>query len=46
MSGYYIVYNQQGQRTPVHNLKTGIYLVKQDGGKVVDNWSKRIVFQK
>jgi hypothetical protein len=46
MSGYYIVVNKDNKSVPVHNLKTGIYLVKMNGGKVVDNWSKRVVFQK
>lgn len=46
MSGWYIVYNRDKTATPVHNLKTGIYLVNQDGGKVVDQWTNRVVFQK
>ena len=46
MSGWYIVINKDNQATPVHNLKTGIYLVKESGGKVVDQWSQRVVFQK
>ena len=45
MSGWYIVQNKD-KVTPVHNLKTGIYLVEKDGGRVVDQWSKRVVFQK
>jgi len=46
MSGWYIVLDKDGKATPVHNLQTGIYLVKQSGGKVVDQWSKGVVFQK
>ena len=46
MSGWYILRNKDGRETPVHNLKTGVYLVKKDGGKVVDRWSNRVVFQR
>lgn len=47
MSGWYIVYNKDGQTTPVHNLKTGIYYVKTgQAEKVVDQWSGRVVAQR
>jgi len=46
MSGWYIVYNKDKTVTPVHNLNTGIYLVKENGGQVIDQWSQRVVFQK
>lgn len=46
MSGYYIVINKDNTVTPVHNLKTGIYYVNKDGGKVIDRWSERVVYQK
>lgn len=45
MSGYYVVVNKDNIVTPVHNLATGMYLVKE-GGYVVDQYSGRILAQK
>jgi hypothetical protein len=44
MSGY-IVMNED-KVTPVQNLSTGIFLVKENGGMVVDLWASRVVYQK
>lgn len=46
MSGYIIVNDDSIEVTPVHNLATGIYLVKENGGRVIDIWSNRVVYQR
>lgn len=46
MSGYIIIKDDSIDTIPVQNLKTGIYLVKENGGRVVDLYANRVVYQK
>lgn len=46
MSGYIVMNEDSIDVTPVHNLATGIYLVKENGGRVVDLYANRVVYQR
>lgn len=44
MSGYYIVMNNDKTMSPVHNLQTGLYLVRNGQAQmVIDRYSGRIL---
>jgi len=47
MSGYYIIVNKDKTITPVHNMKTGMYFVRQgEAEKLIDRYSGRVLAQK